>query len=170
MVRITHTAGSGDPLAPGSNDFTFSIYFKKDATSSGTKVDDGDNLMQRGLYTDPAQYKLQVDDGKPSCVIRGDQGRVIVRSGLTVDPSLWYKAQCTKSGETTTLTLKEYRPDGTTRLVTARNSGVTGSLVWPRRETPISIGGKLAADGQVIRSTTDQFNGWVTHPLLEIDE
>lgn len=147
----------------------FGIYFKKDAVSSGTKVDDGDNLIQRGLYRDSAQYKLQVDGGKPSCVVKGDRGRVTVRSDLEVNPSHWYRAQCARQGRTIALTVKEYRSDGSTHSVTTRKRGSTGSLVWSRRDTPLAIGGKLSA-GQVVRSSTDQFNGWVTHPLLEIDD
>lgn len=168
VIRVAHTAKSGDPFAPESKDFAFAIYFKKDATSSGTKVDDGDNLMQRGLYADPAQYKMQVDGGKVSCVIKGDQGRVTVKSDHVVNPSLWYYAKCTKRGTEIILTVKEYRADGTTYSVTKRKNGATGSLVWDRRETPISLGGKLTTDGRVVRSTTDQFNGWATHPWLEI--
>lgn len=170
VVRVTHTARSGDPFAPQGNDFTFSIYFKKDATSTGTPVDNGDNLLQRGLASDPAQYKLEVDSGRPSCTVKGDRGQVIVTSSITVNPNLWYHASCARTGNTVRVQVKEYRGDGSTRTVTTSKNGTTGSLAWPKRETPISIGGKLAANGAVIRSATDQFNGWATHPVLEIKE
>lgn len=170
IVRVTHRASSGDPLAPGGRNFSFGIYFKKDARSAGTAVDNGDNLMQRGLASDPSQFKLQVDDGQPSCTVKGDRGRVVVRSSVSVDSRLWYRAWCSRTGGTVRLTVKEYRADGTTRTVENSRDGATGSLVWPRRQTPLSIGGKLAADGSVIRSATDQFNGWATNPVLDIDD
>lgn len=170
VVRVTHTARSGDPFAPGGNDFKFGIYFKKDAVSSGTPVDNGDNLLQRGLASDPAQYKLEVDSGKPSCTVMGDRGRLIVTSTVTVNPSLWYHASCSRVGNTVRVRVKEYRADGTTRTVSTSRTGTIGSLTWPKRATPIAVGGKLTANGSVIRSATDQFNGWATHPVLEIKE
>lgn len=170
IVRVTHTARSGDPFAPQGKDFSFGIYFKKDATSTGTPVDNGDNLMQRGLASDPAQFKLEVDTGRPSCTIKGDRGQLIVTSSVTVNPNLWYHASCRRTGNTVRLQVKEYRSDGSTRTVSTSKTGTLGSLAWPKRETPISIGGKLAANGGVIRSATDQFNGWATHPVLEIKQ
>lgn len=169
IVRVTHEARSGDPFAPRSNDFEFSIYFKKDANSAGTAVDDGDNLMQRGLASEPAQYKLEVDRDRPSCTIKGDRGQVIVTSSVTVNPALWYQARCSRTGSTVQLVVREHREDGSVRTVKSTRSGTIGSLIWPRGETPIAIGGKLAYNGAVIRSATDQFNGWATYPLLEID-
>lgn len=168
VVRITHTSASGDPFAPRSADFNFGIYFKKDATSTGTSVDNGDNLLQRGLASDPAQFKLEVDVGRPSCTIKGDRGRVIVTSTVTVSSDRWYHATCRRLGNTVRLAVKEYRPDGSTRTVTTSRSGTIGSLAWSKRETPISVGGKLAANGAIVRSSTDQFNGLATHPSLEI--
>lgn len=168
VVRVTHTARSGDPLAPRTSDFTFGLYFKKDATSTGTPVDNGDNLMQRGLASDPAQYKLEVDGARPSCTVKGDRGQVSVRSSVSVKSDRWYQAVCSRKGNTIRLVVHEHRPNGSIQTVTTSKSGTIGSLVWPKRETPIAIGGKLAANGAVIRSATDQFNGWATHPELEI--
>jgi hypothetical protein len=34
---------------------------------------------------------------------------------------------------------------------------------------PISIGGKIAENGELIRSATDQFNGWITNLVVEVE-
>lgn len=170
VVRITPVAGSGDPLAPGTSDFTFGIYFKKDAKSSGTEVDNGDNLLQRGVWTDTAQYKLQVDGDRPSCVIKGDRGRVIVNSSVLVSSSLWYQARCTRTGNTVRLTVKEYQADGSSHTVVSTGSGTIGSLRWANRQTPVAVGGALDAQGSILPHSSDQFNGWVTHPSLDIHD
>lgn len=168
VLRVRHDAKSGDPLAPGNRDFAFSIYFKKDAKSSGTKVDNGDNLMQRGAWTDPAQYKLQVDGGRPSCTVKGDRGRVTVKSTVTADHRQWFRAQCARTGDTLRLTVTAHRPDGSTRTVVTSRSGKMGSLAWPERATPLAIGGTLSRTGEILPNSSDQFNGWATHPRLAI--
>lgn len=170
VVRVTHNARSGDPFAPGTRDFQFGIYFKKDRKSSGTTVDNGDNLMQRGVWTDTAQYKLQVDDDRPACIVKGDRGRVLVSSTVTLNPSLWYQAECARSGNTVRLTVKEYRTNGSTRTVVTQKTGAIGSLSWPQRQTPLAIGGVVGPDGAILPSSSDQFNGWASHPWLEISD
>lgn len=168
VLRVT-PLGIGDPLAPGGSNFSFGADFRKDSSSSGTSVDNGDNLIQRGLWGDSAQYKIEVDGGRPGCRIKGDGGSVAVRAPLQVDSRLWYRVRCSRVANTVTLTVKEYRADGTVRSVSAQGTGTIGRLTWPKVRTPLSVGGKLAPDGALIRSATDQFNGLVTAPQLRID-
>ena len=65
----------------------------------------GENLVQKGLYTDPAgQWKLQVDGsaGRPSCVVSGyrEDGsfqRVTVAASMTVADGAWHHVLCRRS-------------------------------------------------------------------------
>ncbi|GAA4880113.1 hypothetical protein GCM10025788_19220 [Serinicoccus chungangensis] len=167
IMRVRHQAQSGDPLAPGSRDFSFGATFKKDQRSSGTTTDNGDNLIQRGLASDPAQYKIEVDGGRVACRVAGDAGAVTVRSTVPVYWHRWYSAECVRDGSTVTLRVTEHLSGGD-RVTSSRSSGSIGSLRWSKTRTPLSVGGKLAADGSVIRSATDQFNGVISDPFLDI--
>ncbi len=165
IVRVTPESGSSDVLAPGWRDFEFGADFRKDSISSGTTVDNGDNLIQRGLWRDTAQYKIEVDNARPACRIKGSAGAVVVRASISVSSSLWYQVRCARVGDTVRLTVVEYRTDGTTRTLRYERSGALGNLVWPNAKTPLSVGGKLSADG-AIKYSSDQFNGLVSNPVL----
>lgn len=167
VLRVT-PQGSGDALAPRWRDFEFGADFRKDSLSSGTSVDNGDNLIQRGLWNDPSQYKIEVDGGRPGCRVKGDRGSVAVRAAFRVDPNLWYRVRCKRVADTVSLMIQEYRGDGSVRTVYVSKSGTIGSLVWPKAHTPLSVGGKLKADGSILSSATDQFNGLVSQPILRI--
>lgn len=167
VLRVIPT-GAGDALAPRLRDFEFGADFRKDSLSSGTTVDNGDNLIQRGLWNEPAQYKIEVDGGRPGCRIKGDRGSVSVSAAFRVDPGLWYRVRCKRVANTVTLQTQEYRDDGTIRTVLTSRTGTIGSVVWPKTRTPLSVGGKLRADGSMVSSATDQFNGLVNDPVLYI--
>lgn len=161
-------SGTGDPLAPRWRNFEFGADFRKDARSSGWSLDNGDNLIQRGLWNDTAQYKLEVDNGRPGCRIKGSHGAVGVRAPITVRSDRWYNARCARTGSEVKITVTEFGSDGPVRTVTARRNGAIGKLAWARTQTPLAVGGKLAANGAVNRSATDQFNGLVNDPFLRM--
>lgn len=167
VLRVKHRAQSGDPLAPGTRDFSFGASFTMDQRSTGTRTDNGDNLIQRGLASDPSQYKIEVDGGRVSCRVEGESGSVTVRSGVPIYWHRWYSAVCSRVGSTVTLRITEHLSGGD-RVTSSRASGSIGSVRWPKTRTPLSVGGKLAADGSVIRSATDQFNGVISGPFLDI--
>ena len=111
----------------------------------------GENLVQKGLYTDPAgQWKLQVDGsaGRPSCVVSGyrDDGsyqRVTVTSGVGIANGAWHHVVCRRSRT------------GVTILVDGQARGSSG--MRPVRlvsEAPVRIGGK-----GVDPTDNDQFFG-----------
>lgn len=170
IVRVTPRSKGVDPLAPGDADFSFGAEFRIDTESKGTEVDNGDNLIQRGLASDPSQYKFEVDGDRPACRVRGSAGDVQVRLDREVLPGSWYAARCSRIGDSVELSVTEYGRDGRTNEFSATERGPTGILEWPKSQTPISIGGKLAANGEVIRSATDQFNGLVSNPFLVIQD
>ena len=169
VVRVTATAtASDDPLAPRKADFSFGADFRKDSESSGTDVDNGDNLIQRGLASDPSQYKIELDRGRPACRILGSRGSVEVKADRRVNSGRWYRIRCSRNDDTVTLDLIEYAPYERVVMSSAKAEGEIGSLLWPRQETPLSVGGKLAANGDMIKSATDEFNGAISNPVLTI--
>ncbi len=167
VVRVRPST-SEDPLAPRWRNFEFGAGFRKDARSAGTSVDNGDNLIQRGLWNDSAQYKLEMDNNRPACRIKGDRGAVTVRAPITVRSDRWYEARCSRIGSAVKITVTEFSSGSPVRTVSARRDGATGKLAWSKTQTPLSIGGKLAADGPIIRSATDQFNGLISEPFVKL--
>jgi hypothetical protein len=153
--------GSGDPLNPGSADFSFGADFNVDDVSTGLQ-DNGDNIMEKGLFADRGQWKLQVDHGLVSCRVKGNQNSVVVKIYPTVVPGAWYRAGCARQGNTITATVQ--------RLGTARvySSSATRSLgVVDTSGYPMSIGGKARQNGSAVSGNSDQFNGAIDNVYFE---
>lgn len=161
---LVRAPGSWDALAPGRRAFRFGARFKLDATSAGSEADDGDNLVQRGLSGDEAQYKLQIDDGVPSCLVRGSDGEAFAKASREVARDTWYEASCRRTPEG--VRLRVARVDGRGEPITAR-SGRDPGRVRPDREVPLSVATKVSPDGEVTTSSTDQFNGSVDDVFFE---
>lgn len=143
-------------LSPGSSEFTFGADVRLDGNSNGSEIDNGDNVLQRGLFADSAQFKIQVDKHRPSCVVRGTDGSVVVKSKLNLDPAKWYRLSCHRLDTTVTLTVTDLAA-GTAPEPIAK-TGPIGSLDLIGSE-PLAIGAKIGEDGEIVRSSTDQFNG-----------
>lgn len=168
-VRVTN-AGAGDALDPGTRRFSFGADVRLDATSeSGAAggIDNGDNVVQRGLFDDVVQYKLQVDHRQPSCRVKGRAGEVMVTSTVTLDADRWYRLLCTRSGTTVSLTVTSWSPGGTPTDTVTRGEGATGSMTPAAPTVPLSAGGKLLATGAVAGST-DQLNGLLDRVVLRV--
>lgn len=162
VISVVDESG-GDDLAPGSRDFTFGADFALDRTSQGSSTDNGNNLVQRGLYNDPMQYKIELDGRQPRCRVKGSAGAVLVRSSLRVSPDVWYDVRCSRAGSRVVLEV--------TRLSNGRTwrdarSGSIGSLQISRT-VPLSVGGKLAHATRIAGSS-DQFNGRVDNVFLNV--
>lgn len=157
------------PLDPGAQPFSVGASFRLDETAGRSVVDSGDNLVQRGSFDDPAQYKLQVDGRQPSCRVAGDEGGLLVRSNTEVRADTWYDVLCTRSDSGLELSVTEHAGDGdpTTRTFTAK--GPTGDLSGLDPGVPLSVGGKLTTTGLLVRQDTDQFNGIVDDVVLDIE-
>jgi hypothetical protein len=153
--RAVLVYGSGDGgLDPRDDDFRFGADFVLDAVAQGGD-DNGNNLVQRGLAADPTQYKLQAENGVASCRVAGDLGELTVKSRTRVEPGVWYRATCARSGDQVSLALRAL--DGGPVDRTYRQ-GTIGSLTC-KASVPLVIGGKLAPDGTVVRRSSDQLNG-----------
>lgn len=158
-VLVVRPTGETDPFSPGRKPFSFGAAFRLDEVSAGSGSDNGNNLLQRGLYDDAAQYKLQVDDGHLSCRVRGAAGALTVTAGLAVTPGRWYRANCTREGDTVTLRLVERTTDGPVKRRWSRSAAI-GSLTFSQH-APLAVGGKVDSSGKVLARSSDQFNGRV---------
>lgn len=165
LAALRVVAGAeDDPLSPGTADFRIGVDFRLNAVSQGSAVDNGNNLVQRGLYDDVAQYKLQVDGRRVSCRVKGASGTVEV-SGARVATGRWFRVACTRRERAVTLRL--VRLD-TGRVRQWRASGRTGDVSAEEATVPLSVGAKLYADGSLVDSDSDQFNGRLDNAFLNV--
>ncbi len=172
MIGVFNT-GEDDPLSPDEADFLFSADFAIDEVSTGNPLDNGDNLVGRGLFEGASQYKIQVDGGRLSCRIAGLGGEVLVFSKETVQPGQWYRARCVRQGDTVTLDVakldQSQDPDDQGELdwVSASETGTTGAVLMAST-VPMAVGGKLSGDGRIFPVTTDQFNGRIDRVIYRL--
>jgi hypothetical protein len=166
LAAMTVVDDSGaDDLSPGTADFRFGVDFLLDQRSEGASSDNGNNLIQRGLYGAGMQYKLQVDGNRLSCRVAGSDGAVTVRSSHVVGSGVWYRAACARSG--TDVSLRVIRlSDQATWDDSA--SGRIGTLEAPDRSTALSVGGKVDADGNLVSRSSDQFNGRLDNAFVNV--
>ena len=172
MIGVFNT-GEDDPLSPDEADFLFGADFSIDAVSTGNQLDNGDNLVGRGLFEGASQYKIQVDGGKLSCRVAGLGGEVMVFAKETVQPGQWYRARCVRQGDTVTLDVakldQSQDPDDQGELdwVSASETGTTGAVLMAST-VPMAVGGKLSGDGRIFPVTTDQFNGRIDRVIYRL--
>ena len=102
-------------------------------------------MVQRGLYEDTAQYKLQVDHGAFSCRVAGSEGEAVVSAPGVVEPGEWYRVSCEWSDDNVVLSWE--RLADTEEGTTVRRSTI-GDVTFPAG-TPFVVGGKLDARGEV---------------------
>jgi hypothetical protein len=164
VVTARPSASGADRLSPGKRDFEFGATFMLDGTSDNGDLDNGNNLVQRGLSTDPTQYKIQVDHERISCRVAGDGGELLLNSRKRVEPLTWYVARCARVGESVVLEARAV-DGGTTERVTA--DGPTGAVVAAPM-TPFAVGGKVTSTGEAVRGNSDQFNGAVDDVFLRV--
>jgi hypothetical protein len=163
ILTVVDRTGADD-LQPVDQKFRFGADFSLDAKSQTSPVDNGNNLIQRGLYDAPMQYKLEMDGNRPRCRVKGDAGAVLVKAGMTVQPKTWYRATCLRSGSTVTLTI-ERRDDGKTW--TFHRSGRIGALRISR-SVPLTVGGKAKSPTRINTKASDEFNGKVDNAFLNL--
>jgi hypothetical protein len=149
------TAASVDPTSDGSLTFGADVKLDRDA-GSGT-FDNGDNVVQRGLYADPSQYKLQVDKRVPSCTVKSPLARAFVKAPEPMQPG-WYRVVCDYAAGTLTVTVSRMQDGQVGEPVQASVTEDLGPLVF-NPVTPLVIGGKVGSNGLLVRNQPDQFNG-----------
>jgi hypothetical protein len=171
MIGLFNTgdvyAGTDDPLSPGDGDFAFGADFMLDDDSTGSDIDNGDNLIARGLFEGAAQYKIQVDGGFLSCRVAGLEGDVMVKARERVQPEQWYRARCTRRGDTVQLQVAKIVDRRLTDEAVLEDTGRIGSVEMAQT-VPLSVGGKLSGNGEMFPTTTDQFNGRIARVIYRL--
>jgi hypothetical protein len=192
VIRISNRdPAGGDRLDPATKDFVFGANFELDQAPTSQEpsdVDDGDNLMQRGLYGDRSQYKIELDTRSPTCTLHGRAGRTGYRGVLDmhtapgfpaggVGSGSWYQVRCARTGPSSAqLTVSQLDQDGsvthtwtTSDIEPAMPAGPILDLTPAEPGTPLSVGGKLDDDGDLVTGESlDQFNGQVDDAVLSI--
>ncbi|MFT3874338.1 MAG: hypothetical protein QM714_17110 [Nocardioides sp.] len=171
LLALTITPPDDDEaFAPGGRDFVFGVDVLLPVPSSRSEEDNGDNLVQRGLFGDTGQVKLQVDDGVPSCRVAGDQGVATVKAasgGLATET--WFRLRCQREGDRLTLYVGRLDDEGDVASWehwSAVHS--TGTVSFPDPATPISVGAKLNPRGGLVVRAPDQFNGALAHVVFTL--
>lgn len=165
VLRVSND-GDSDQLSPHAAGFTIGADVKLRAVSDGNATDNGDNVVQRGLYDDAAQYKLQLDGRTPACRVKGDAGELFVQSPVRVNATDWYRITCTRESTSLTLRVIWFRDGREPATTTTTGTGLTGQ-VQMARTVPLAVGGKLDAAGHLV-SSTDQFNGVIDRVFLNV--
>jgi hypothetical protein len=158
-----------DDLDPGLQSFRYGADFNLDSVSEDTGPggrDNGDNLLQRGLYYQQAQYKIQIDHGVATCRVKGSTGAVSVSSSVNPVPGTWYRVRCVREGDQLTIVLTRWQ-DGLPTSLRESASGSIGVVSPARRTVPLSVGGKLARRG-VVDYASDQFNGRIDNVIFQV--
>lgn len=168
-VAVLIDGGPDDPFSPGEAPVTLLADIRLRAgQSSAGGTDNGDNIVQRGLFDSGAQLKLQADHDAASCRMLGDTGEVSLKSPKKLKRDAWYRLQCTRDGDTVTLAVIPIAEDGTLgKPVVATRSGPIGAITFPAG-VPISVGGKLNADGTITAAASDEFNGDIDNVAVHI--
>jgi hypothetical protein len=157
--------GSESLLDPGDRDFVMGIDFRLDQRRSSRSADDGDNLVQRGRYSDAAQIKLQVDHGVPACRVVGSAASVFVEADEEVVPDRWYRLVCTRDGSEVRVKLKDLEaPEDPTR--TWATTEDPGEIHFDG--APLSVAAKVNSLGVIDPASPDQFNGTIDRVIFDV--
>ena len=98
---------------PGTQNFAVGVVFTSRPIPSRSY---SGNLVQKGLFGDAGQVKLQLDTshgGTVACRIKGRSGATMLVSSVTVDDGAWHTATCWRDGSVVGVTV-----DGVQRSVT----------------------------------------------------
>lgn len=151
-------------LTPRWRDFAFSARFNLDQTSSGSASDNGDNLIQRGLWNTTGQYKIELDRSRVTCRVKGAAGAVQVTNPKVIQRGQWHTARCERSGGKITVVVTS--PNG--ERVKASRTGKIGDVAFPQH-IKLSAGGKVGGDGKPLASASDQFNGAIDNIHVRVE-
>lgn len=137
---------------PGRRDFRFGVKVKIPKAQATRHM----NAFQKGYHKQAGgQWKIQLDQGLPSCVVRGDVDRILVRGADSVTDGRWHRLVCWRTSEHGVRLFV----DG--KLV-ADKDAPTGRVA---NGAPLRIGAKKLGPGSV-----DQFHGRLDVPYLYISD
>ena len=166
LVLIINPIGATDLLNPEANDFSFGADLRLDEMSSGKGDDNGDNVLQRGLFSDDSQYKLQVDQRVPSCTVKSGKAQLFVKFDKGLGEG-WFRVRCAYEAGSLTLSVSRILSDRFEKLGSKSGSRSIGPVGFSAR-TPATIGGKLGSNGELVLKQSDQFNGELDNVFVDI--
>lgn len=162
---IVTNRGRRDTLRPGIQAFRFGADYRLNAASEGVR-DDGDNLIQRGAFANRGQYKIELDNSRPRCRVKGTAGEAYAIAGRHLPRRQWYRAVCSRSGNTINLKVWRLGPRRNTLVVNRTDSNAIGAVRFARR-WPLSIGGRVQLRGVIPVGHNDAFNGVVDRAFFD---
>lgn len=141
-VRPDHTAvvSHDDRLNPRGATYTVDLRIRTRAK--------GGNVVQKGQsQTAGGFWKVELNDGEPTCVFRGPDGTSAVRArGRAIADGAWHTLRCRRSSAAVELWV-----DG---VSVGRNTNWTGRIA---NDHPLSIGGKQRCNQ--VKVGCDYFGG-----------
>jgi len=148
--RAILESGPAANLNPGTSDLQYGATVR---ISPGQEVD-GANVVQKGYSGEGSQFKLQVDHGKPSCVVVDVTRKEIHRaeSRSTIGDGVWHRLGCERTGGSLTLFVDG---DEAARIAVPADLSIMNS-------EPLRVGGKG------VGPNNDQFSGDVDDVYLSI--
>jgi hypothetical protein len=158
--RVILEAKDSAEQNPGERDFAVTLDFLVPSLPVGSAIGD-QNVMQKGNFDDPAQWKVEIDsDRRAGCIFHHpDDGGTptIIRIQRAVDDGDWHRLRCERRASL--LTVRLDGGDGTdTRSVEI----AAGTSVDIANAQPIRIG------GQNVLPSADQFHGSLDNIAVEI--
>jgi hypothetical protein len=138
---------------PGTGNFAMGLVFTSQPIPSGHY---SGNLMQKGLFADRGQVKLQLvpeSQGTVDCRIKGTAGAKVLTSTVNVDDGAWHSAVCWRSGTVIGLTV-----DGVVRSLSWNPGSIANSKLLTLGNKSMSAGSSDQHFGR-----TD-FTTWVIDP------
>lgn len=151
--------GSADEN-PGERDFAVTVDFLMASNQDGAVLGD-QNVMQKGNFDDPGQWKIEIDvQNRASCVFHhpGDDGApIIARVQRAVNDGVWHTLRCERRGALLTILLDAGTGDDTRSIEIP-----AGDTVDITNDKTIRIG------GQDVMASSDQFHGSLDDITVEI--
>jgi Laminin G domain len=149
VLTVPHAAY----LNPGTADFTVSAIVNLTAAERSP----GANIVQKGVFnTAGGQWKLQVDNGVPSCRIAGGRSGVavsaIVAWGSSIADQGWKFVQCKRRGAVLSISVAN---------ATAVNSPDDASM-------DISNTAKVTVGAKGTGTSNDQFHGALDNVIFSV--
>lgn len=164
-----------DRFAPKDADFGFGADVMYPHLPTESAEDNGDNVLQRGLFGDKGQFKLQLDDARPGCRIAGGAGEVLVKAQDALEPGQWYRIRCERVDDVVSLFVAPLPGDAPVPGTPAerdlawllwQRGGETGTLSVSDPPATLSVGGKLNAQGSLVEEAPDQFSGILDNVVI----
>jgi hypothetical protein len=166
LVLVINPVGATDLLNPEAKDFSFGADLRLNEVSSGEGGDNGDNVLQRGLFSDASQYKLQVDKRVPSCTVKSGKAQLFLKFDDGLDEG-WFRLRCDYAAGSLTLSVNQIHTDRVEELGNKTKSASIGPIGFSAR-TPATIGGKLGSNGELVLNQSDQFNGELDNVFVDV--